>query len=137
MAQAITAGKISKDYVKFAPDSIFDGSALPNAGDLTSAEFMIGYDQGGVAVRVEADSTVNIDGTETLDLYLITYASSGGAEVETFPFGSITGATVFEIDGLIGEYIAGNVGPWARLKLTTSGDESGDTINAYLRRVPS
>lgn len=141
MATVITSGTISADWLQFAPDSILDGQALANAGDTTSDEFMVGYDQGGVAVYVEADTTVDIDSTETLDAYLVTYASeadaSAGTVAEQIPFFSVTGSATYEIGGKIAEYIPSEVGPWARVKLTTSGDESLDKVNVYLRRVSS
>jgi hypothetical protein len=138
MSTVITSGTISSDWLQFDPDNIYDGAALPNAGDTTSAEYAsAGYDQGGVAIYVDADTTVDIDSTETLDMFLITYDAAGGSEVETIPFFSVTGPKTYEIGEKIAEVIPSEVGPWFRLKITASADESADKINAYPRRVSS
>lgn len=133
MATQLTDATISREWLKFDPDSIFASQALPDAGDSTSALFMAGLDQGGVGIQVEADTTVDIDATETLDIDLITYDTSGGAEVSTIPIARITGAVTYEIGDEIAAYIPEDTGPWNRIKITTSADESDDDINVYLR----
>lgn len=135
MAQAITDATLSKEWLKFSPDEIWAAQALPNATDLTSDLFMAGNDQGGVGIQIEADTTVDIDSTATLDVFLITYDTSGGAEVSTIPLLANDNSTqkTYAIGEQIVAYIPEDTGPWNRLKITSSDDESDDDINAYLR----
>jgi len=136
MATPIVDGTLSREWTKFDPDSIWAAQALPNASDMTSAEFMAGYDQGKVGVQIEADTTVDIADGESLLIELIHDTSTGGDYLDAITLYDQTasGAAInFAVDEEIIAYIPEDVGPYCKLKITVSADESGDDINAYLR----
>jgi hypothetical protein len=137
MAQAITSGTLSEKWLKFDPDWIGEAQALPNATSSTSAEFEAGYDQGKLAIAVQADTTVNLDTTETLLYELLYDATSGGDFTNSVTIGSLTGGVVEIGDFLFPEYIPAEIGPFCKLKRTASGDQSAEKVNEFLRAVPS
>jgi hypothetical protein len=132
-------GTIGNDPAKFDPDYIYEAAALPNATDATSGQFKIGRTQGGVQLNVQADTTVDIADGESLKIELLYDTSSVGDDVDSVVIYDETasGAAIhFAIDAYIVKYIAtDDVESFNRLKITTSGDESDDDINAFLSLV--
>jgi len=131
-------GTIGNDPAKFDPDYIYESAALPNATDATSDEFMLGRTQGGVQLDIIADTTVDIANGESLTIELLHDAISdeeGGNFLDSVVIYDETAsgsAITFEIADTIINYIAtDDVESFNKLKITTSGDESGDKITAF------
>jgi len=130
---ALTA-TISED-LKAAPDAIFTAQALPNATVIDSAEFIFGEIQDALEVVINAVTAVSIANTFRLTIELLGASSSGGSfAVEAIIFDEIsTGSTDF----LAGEEIARiashrALSPYSKIRLTTTADESTETIDAYM-----
>jgi hypothetical protein len=136
-ARAITSQKLSKQYLEFAPDAIWAAQALPDSTTLSSSEFLIGQDQAGVAIRLEADTTVDIAAGQALTVQLKTGTSTGSYDTTTTIYTADAGGVTFEIDDLIVEYCPSDQdqGIYAVLDVITDADESADKVNAYLRNV--
>lgn len=135
MSTALTSGTISKPYTKFAPDAIWSGEALPNATTKSTSEFMAGYAQGAVAIRMEADTTVAIAAGKQLNVQLRSGSVSGTYDTTTEIYNADAGGVTYEIDDLVFEYAVGELGPYHILDVTTDADESGDDVDVYLRHV--
>ena len=135
MAEALSTATISEKWLKFDPDAIWSGEALPNADSKESDEFMVGFDQGGVAVRVVANTAISIADTESLTIELLHSATSGGSTTTVTLYSeTASGGTIdFAAGAEIVEYVAGDIGPYAKLKVTTTADESSETVDAYVR----
>jgi len=135
MPRAITSEKISKEWLKFDPDAIWDAEALPNATTKTSDEFMAGKDQGAIGIQVEAQTAISIADGQTLDINLLHAETSGGSTTSIPLFrGAPSGGTLdFAAGDEIVAYIPEDIGPYCKLEVTASADESSETINAYLR----
>ena len=132
-------GTIGNDPAKFDPDYIYEAAALPNATDATSGVFQMGRTQGGVQLCVQADTTVDIADGESLKIELLYDTSSTGDYADSVVIYDETasGAAInFAADAYIIKYIAtDDVESFNRLQITTSADESGDDINAFLTSV--
>lgn len=132
-------GNLSPDYALFDPDYIYEAAALPNATDATSSVFKIGRTQGGTQLAVQADTTVDIADGESLKIELLYDTSESGDYADSVVIYDETasGAAInFAADAYIVKYIAtDDVDSYNRLKITTSADESGDDINAFISIV--
>lgn len=132
-------GEIGNDPAKFDTDYIYEAAALPNATDATSDVFKMGRTQGGVQLNVQADTTVDIADGESLTIELLYDTSETGDYADSVVIYDETasGAAInFAIDDYIIKYIASDdVESYNKLKITTSADESGDDINAFLSVV--
>jgi len=128
-------GTIGNDPAKFDPDYIMEAGALPNATDATTDAFMIGRTQGGVQLDIVADTTVDIADGESLTIELLHDTSATGDFADSVVIYDETAsgsAITFEIDDTIINYIAtDDVESYNKLKITTSGNESLDKINAF------
>ena len=132
-------GTIGEEPAKFDPDYIYEAAALPNATDATSDVFKAGRTQGGVQVNVQADTTVSIADGESLTISLLSDTSESGDYADALVLYDETAsgsAITFEIDEYIVKHIpADDIDSYNKLKITTSADESGDKINAFLQLV--
>jgi hypothetical protein len=132
-------GTIGNDPAKFDPDYIYEAAALPNATDATSSTFKMGRTQGGVQLTVQADTTVNIADGQSLKIELLHDTSATGDFADSVVIYDETAsgsAIAFAVDATIIKYIApDDVESYNKLKITTSADESGDDINAFLSCV--
>ena len=139
MAKSIAGNAISQKWLKFDTDWIDQTQALPNATDETSAVFQAGFDANGIAIIVQADTTVNIADGESLLYELLYDTSETGAFASKLTLYDQTadGSDItFEIgEDLFPEYNPGEIGPYCMIKRTTSADESADLVNEYLRYV--
>lgn len=128
-------GNLSPDYAIFDPDYIYEAAALPNATDATSSVFKLGRTQGGTQLNIQADTTVDIADGESLKIELLYDTSESGDYADSVVIYDETasGAAInFAADAYIIKYIAtDDVESYNRLKITTSGNESGDDINAF------
>jgi len=132
-------GTIGNDPAKFDPDAVYEAAALPNATDATSAVFKAGRTQGGVQLNVQADTTVDIADGESLTVELLSDTEVDGAFAASLVIYDETAsgsAINFAADAYIVKHIcADDIESFNRLKITTSGDESGDDINVFLSSV--
>lgn len=132
-------GNLSPDYAIFDPDYIYEAAALPNATDATSSVFKLGRTQGGTQLNIQADTTVDIADGESLKIELLYDTSESGDYADSVVIYDETasGAAInFAADAYIIKYIAtDDVESYNRLKITTSGNESGDDINAFISVV--
>lgn len=132
-------GTIGEDKAKFDPDYIYEAAALPNATDATSDLFRMGRTQGGVQLEIQADTTVDIADGESLKIELLYDTSSTGdfADSVVIYDETASGAAInFAADAFIIKYIAtDDIESYNKLKITTSANESGDDINAYISNV--
>lgn len=132
-------GNLSPDYAIFDPDYIYEAAALPNATDATSSVFKLGRTQGGTQLNVQADTTVDIADGESLKIELLYDTSESGDYIDSVVIYDETasGAAInFAADAYIIKYIAtDDVESYNKLKVTTSGNESGDDINAFISVV--
>lgn len=132
-------GDLSPDYAIFDPDYIYEAAALPNATDATSGVFKLGRTQGGTQLVVQADTTVNIADGESLKIELLYDTSETGDYADSVVIYDETASgsdILFAIDAYIIRYIAtDDVDSYNKLKITTSADESGDDINAFISFV--
>jgi len=138
MADAIATGTLSQKWVQFAPDSIWDGEALPNATTKTSSEFEVGKDQGKVSVAVRANTAISIADGESLTLTLQKASASGGTFADEVQFYDATGdgaVIAFAAGDIIAEIIPGSTDIYKKIVVETSADESSEDIDAFLRRV--
>jgi hypothetical protein len=132
-------GTIGNGYALFDPDYIYEEAALPNATDGTSGVFKIGRTQGGNQLNVQADTTVDIADGESLKIELLHDEESDGDYSDSVVIYDETadGAAInFAADAYIIKYIAtDDVESFNPLKITATGDESGDDINAFISNV--
>lgn len=132
-------GNLSPDYAIFDPDYIYEAAALPNATDATSSVFKLGRTQGGTQLNIQADTTVDIADGQSLKIELLYDTSESGDYADSVVIYDETasGAAInFAADDYIIKYIAtDDVESYNRLKVTTSADESGDDINAFISEV--
>lgn len=129
---------ISEDLKAF-PDAIFEAQTLPNATELLSTEFNFGEVQGAVELVVRAVTAISIADGQTLRLAIHSAPTSGGSFVEDaiFFLGEPSGGTLdFEAGDIIATIVSNRViSSFNKLAITTSANESAETVDAYMRQV--
>jgi hypothetical protein len=118
-------------------DLIWAAEALPNATAKTSDAFRLGCTQDGVVVAVAANTAISIADTKGLKIE-VEYSST---EAFTATDGTIVlldvtasgSAETWAAGDLLGEIAIQEKGLWARVKVTTTADESSEKVDAYLR----
>jgi len=129
MATPIVDHTIGSD-LKATPDAIWTAEALPDSTAASSDAFLLGQTVAGVEVKVVVDTGVTL--TAALLIELQTCATSGGTYVtqvaKTVALGAIAAGD--ELAGLVlGREVSDM---YAKVKLTTTEDESAGKVDAYM-----
>lgn len=133
MAQETLSGVIGDD-LKFGPDYIFNETALENAGVSTSGAFQCGKVQGGIQLNVMADAEIVVAATFsiTIDLYGSELKDGTYTKIKTL----IVIPTGTQSAGEIIRHIPSDQAEvWGKIVITTTDDQSGDTVTAYITEV--
>ena len=137
MSKDIATNKIGQEWLKADPDVIWDAEALPNATSKTSDEFMIGFDQAGVGLQVEADAAIVIADGETLLFELFYGSVKGASKTDSVVLASYapSGSSANIAAGEIVAYVPEDIGPYAEVKVTASEDQHLKTVTVYPRYI--
>lgn len=138
MTTRTLSGSIS-DPFKFAPDAVFDATALGNAAAITSSAFKFGGSQSGVQLNILANTAISIADTKAITVSLLTDTAEDGSFATEKVLFTVTAATTPEtwaIGDTIVKYVSTEEDlQWAKVKVTTTADESSEKIDGYLTYI--
>ena len=128
-------GTISQE-LKDDQGYILENEALPNTTNKSSDAVLLGQAQNGLEIKVVADASISIAATKQLKIEVL----AGETETGSFPAISTPydvtvaegGDAVVIAAGEIFTFApASGTGPWYKIKITATEDQSAKTITAY------
>lgn len=124
---------------KFAGDYIFDATALGNATSITSSAFEFGNCQSSLQLNILANTAISIADTKSLTVTLLTDSSATGNFATEKVLFTVTAATTPEtwaIGDTIVKYVSTDEDlKYAKVKITTTADESSEKVDGYLTHI--
>ncbi|OGV45854.1 MAG: hypothetical protein A2017_18310 [Lentisphaerae bacterium GWF2_44_16] len=128
-------GTISGSEIKAYGDYLWKAEALPNNTNKTSEAFLLGKAQNAIDLVVEANTNISIADSKQLKLEILAGETEDGdfESVATIYDRTASGTPItFTAGDEIARYtIPSNVGPYIKIKATTTADESSEKITVY------
>ena len=142
MAEILKDTKLGQDLYA-ENEKFFDGEDIATAATFTSSEVRFHQTLGGVEAKIIAATDFTLLDTQSITLICETadaLAADGGTYAREAEIGTFTasGDTDFKAGDVLGSYIrpAEKVGTYyARFKITTSGAQTGATVDGYIVEV--
>jgi len=125
--------------VKAHGDSVFDAQALPNATTVTSSAFKFGKSQSGVELVVSANTNISIADSKQLKVEILYDTADDGSFASSKVVYDVTAsgsAVTFAVNDVISATVPDKaIETWAKVKVTTTANESSEKIDAFIYRV--
>ena len=134
MGTAISDYTIGSEAI-FAPDYIFNATAMPNNDNTSSGFFKFGKNQSGTELIIVADAETVVAATKTLTFELLQDVSETGDYTTSKTLATYPAATYAAGTEFVRFVASDDILQFCKVKVTTTDDLSGKTITGYLRYI--
>ncbi len=132
---ATVYGQLGAEYTKVYGDLIYDEATLPNTTNASSVAFKLGGNNHRGQIVLNADTEITVAATKAITIELMHCDTIDGSYTSFKTLLSIAPSTI-ALGANILKYVAEDgVKHYAKIKITTTGDQSAGKITGFLAQV--